>query len=186
MTPDRPTTCRPGPLERLDGRARGPSGPRCSALRGLDPGLAAAGQPVRQPLAAPARRAEAAVLLGNEITVNRASTRNALEAHTLEDSHAACCHRSGEQGIAGLHPPAGWNHRRGAQASDSEVDGALQDLADESGRDGGVRGGVQDRRRSPRRGAPGPGGSGDAGALTGPRTCRCTRCATRPRARPSR
>ena len=77
--------------------------------------FAAAEEPARQPSAAPAQRAEAAVLLGNEVAVNRASTRNALEAHTLEDSHATCCHRSGEQGIADLHPPARRSDRRGAQ-----------------------------------------------------------------------
>src|SRR5262245_26249581 len=71
--------------------------PRASALRGLDSGLASTGELVRQPLAAlarrarvavsltnevaVARRARVAVSLTNEVAVNRASDRNALEAH---------------------------------------------------------------------------------------------------------
>ena len=50
---------------------------------------------MRQPSAASARRAEAAVPLGNEVAVDRASKIGALEAHTEEDSHAARCHRAG-------------------------------------------------------------------------------------------
>jgi hypothetical protein len=143
-----------------------------SALRGLDSGLAAAGEQVRQPLAASARRARAAVLLGDEVAVDRASTGNALEAQTLEDSHASCCHRSGEQGIADLHPPTRRSHRRGAQASDAEVDGARQEVADQPSRDGGVGGSVQDRRRGARRRTPSTGGPGDPGAPAGRRRAR--------------
>lgn len=49
---------------------------------------------MRQPLAAPARRASAAVPLGDEVAVDRASTIDAVEAHTEEDSHAARGHRA--------------------------------------------------------------------------------------------
>ena len=50
---------------------------------------------MRQPSAASARRARAADPLGDEVAVDRASTIDAVEAHTEEDSQAARCHRAG-------------------------------------------------------------------------------------------
>ena len=49
---------------------------------------------MRQPSAAPARQASAAIPLGDEVAVDRASKIDALEAHAEEDSHASRCHRS--------------------------------------------------------------------------------------------
>jgi len=138
-----------------------------SALRGLDSGLAAAGEPVRQPLAAPARRARAAGLalvrrmeevagpLEHAMTEDRLATKRstALGAHQ-ETSHAASCNRSGRKGIPDLPSGREGEDPRGTQVPD------------------------QAARRVPGQAAAEPGDPGDVGR--GVRCGRpCARCGTR-------
>jgi hypothetical protein len=69
--------------------------------------------------------------LESEVAVDRASTTNALEAHRKEDSHEPCCHRSGRQGVADLHPATEWGDLGGAEGPDSETYRAGLDMAGE-------------------------------------------------------
>ena len=71
----------------------------------------------------------AADLLGNEVAVNRASTRNALEAHTKEVSHEPCCHRSRRQGIANLHSSTRRHDRRGTEGPDAKAHRARRTIS---------------------------------------------------------
>src|ERR1043165_4992569 len=97
-------------------------------------------RPVRTDVVAAPARSTAADLLGNEVTVHRASSSNALEAHTKEVSREPCCHRSRRQGIADLHPSTRWDHCRGVQGPHEEARRARRDLDDEPDRDGDLCG----------------------------------------------
>jgi transposase len=91
-----------------------------------------------------AKAEKAADLLTGEVTNYRASNKNALEAQRREEaSHEACCHRSRESGIAGVHPSTGRNDHRRGKAADAEVAVLDDELGPEPSRDGNLGGSIQ-------------------------------------------
>ena len=69
----------------------------------------------------PCSTSKVAAFPRNEVAVDRASDRNALEAHRKEDSHEPCCHRSGWQGIPDLHPSTRRGDHRRAEGPDAQA-----------------------------------------------------------------
>jgi hypothetical protein len=99
---------------------------------------------------------------------------NALEAQSEEVSREACCHRSGQSGIAALCSCRGRHHPEGSEGSDAidpEVAGRNEGPVAGDRRDVGRS--VPDRRRSPDSGARGPSGPGDAREATRSRVAEC-------------